>query len=642
MADTKLPDVGWYIEQFQDLREDYTDLRDMQGWMDKLDHVEYEAPEALRRLQWFVSFKSPQPRVSLDAGTRALSTLQDDLRIETPTVMKAVRRQLGGEGDPDSGYARQLAGEWEQSLQWQMRMALRRKQTLKSDMARSALKFGEITGNLIHLPTQIKAIRALGGNAARQQAALANGQFALALRNPQDVYTRYSEYMNEMVCAATLKEAQQIVDMWGDRASDLRAAIQDGHVAPNDPFIELDWTDRNSRTVLLFTGDDDNAVGGEPSYVVLPPQAPQYPFMSWLSVVGGSELEYDLRFRRSPMLMAVYLSELWIKQNVVGSLMISEPIATFGRPGLVKKGPGAANIITRYGTPGGEFIAGPLQDVKTLEKQGVDPGLREVYAQFSRVMDESTIARVLVTTESQPGEPYSGFDLRIKTALGTLMPFKQMMEAFQELSYRTKMLYCHYSGVPIEGFGQEKKLRGKRYQILPEDIDPAVLYLEVSQEAYAPVDRIQQVNAAQLLSRMNYPNYKILEELGSTNPESDMRVYVKEQLSNAYLEGKKQQILASAGDQLRQLIEQRAQQLHEEMMQPAAGGSGEATPEMAAGGVVPENMTPPGEGMNMEGIGGQGFAPPAGGTPPIRANPKAATFEGATGRTRRGEVGLGR
>jgi hypothetical protein len=46
----------------------------------------------------------------------------------------------------------------------------------------------------------------------------------------------------------------------------------------------------------------------------------------------------------------------------------------------------------------------------------------------------------------------------------------------------------------------------------------------------------------------------------------------------------------------------------------------------------------PGGGMGMEGVGGQGFNPEMGGTPPAQAFPAGNTYEQQTGRTRAGEA----
>src|SRR3989304_113151 len=340
MANSGIHEISWYIDQLGSLRDDYSDLRSMQEGMDRMDHISYEPPERIKQLQWFRSWRSTQPHKALLGGTTALSTLKDNLSVDPITVLKAVERMYGI-ADPTSGYAKTVAGDWEKAMQWQISLALQRKRTLKQDIARSGLKYGEIVGNLIHLPTQIGAIKALGGNPARQEAALQYGQFAVAMRNPTNIYSRHSDYMCEMVCSVVVKEAQNLVDFWGDRLFDLRSAIQAGDVEPNETFVEVDWTDRWARFVAVFKGDDSDAIQGDPEYVVLEPQEPQYPFMSWVDVVGGSGLEAEEKYRRQPLLMAVYLSEQWITQNVVGSLMTSEPIAEFGRPGVRKKGPGA-------------------------------------------------------------------------------------------------------------------------------------------------------------------------------------------------------------------------------------------------------------------------------------------------------------
>jgi len=314
--------------------------------------------------------------------------------------------------------------------------------------------------------------------------------------------------------------------------------------------------------------------------------------------------------------------------------VVSQPIAEFGRPTTEKQGPGAKDIRTRFGVPGGEWITGPMQKIVDHPRQGADPALRELFQQFNTTMDESTLARILVTSESAPGEPFAGFNLRIQTALGTLIPHKKTVERYYAGHHRNMLLQAHYSKTPIRGYGKGKADYGVTYIIEPEWIDPERIYLEVSQEADVPIDRIQKINGAVMLSReiKGLPAEYILEELGVDDPQRAIRQWKKEQYSLSYAAGRVQAVQMEASGEIQRIVQEQIQL----MMQQQQAQQQQASPQQGPGPTPPE----PGGGMGVPGqeaLGGIGNNPDMGGMPAAMANPEGATFEGATGMTRGGQ-----
>lgn len=624
MSDNKLFGVNpldYYKDRAKALIERDRPLQDMRKRMDDMVHADYEAPAALQDLQWFRTYRSSKPRDGLKAGVRSLSNFDEQVIIDPATVVNA----LGGIGDPDGKVAKEMAGSWERTLKWQMRQAQGRRLTFKPDATRSALLYDECVGSVIHLPTQIAGKKRLGLDTSRNEQALQYGDWAIINRNPQTVYIEESDFMVESVCSVMVRTAQEIVWSWGEAARDLQEAIEAGNVDPDGSYVEFDWTDRNVRAVWCAEGTDaEYAEAAE--YTILQPMEAQYPVFPWVAVIGGTNLD-EGEFRREPLLMSVYLTEQWLTQNIIGSLLVSESIAEFGRPKTEKQGPGAKDIRTRYGVPGGEWITGPMQKIVDHPRQGLDPALRELFTQFSGTIDEATLARILVTSESAPGEPFSGFNLRIQTALGTLIPYKKLVERYYAGIYRNMLLQAHYGNKRILGYGNGKADYGVTYVIEPDWIDPKRIYLDVRQEADVPIDRIQKINGAVMLSReiKGLPAEQILEELGVEDPQRAMRQWAKEQFRFAYLAGRTQAVqMESSGEIQRIVQEQMAMQAQRMAEQAGPGG-------------IPENV---GGGMGVPGqeaLGGLGNNPDMGGMPSAMANPEGATFEGATGMTRGGQ-----
>jgi hypothetical protein len=365
----------------------------------------------------------------------------------------------------------------------------------------------------------------------------------------------------------------------------------------------------------------------------------EWPFLPWFGVIGGTELEGAPEHARLPLLYAAYRSESWLTTNLIGTLLTSQPIAEFGKPGVKVMGPDPNRVKARYGQPGGRWQVPTLHDVQPMPRDGVDPGLQQLYLQFVSDMEESSLPRVLQTAESTPGEPFSGFNLRVATAMGKLMPFKEMGEEAIAQIYRIMLYSAHYSGHDIQGYDTSvfKGRKGKPYTIDSEDIDPARLYLEVKARPNLPLDKQQQVNTASIMSQqLGVSMTSILEDLGFNDPEGEIEEYEREQIRKTMLGARLERMRMEASGELQQMVMQQAQQMAEQMVAQqmeqaeAQAQAAEQEPNMAS--------QEPGLGgpAGVEGAEGEGFNPAGGGQPAAQMSPSGASYEGSTGEDRSG------
>jgi len=619
--------------------------------MDTMAHLDYELPESLRRLEWVRKFVSSSPYDALRAAVRALSNFDPRIKIEPVTV-------LGGlpEGTlADSRKAREKANEWEQALKWQFSLSEGRQGILLSDVIRSAIQYDAICGQIVYLPEQIKNVEAMGGNLQRYKAACRYGDFTIILHNPKNVHVRYSRYMTEAVLLATIVEPQEIVDFWGKAADKVAAKLKDDD-GP-EKYVLYDYSDYDSRCVWCVPGDNiERAKGyteqaGREAIVLLEPTKNKYPFLPWVCMRGGTNLDESPEFQHNPLLFPVWKAQQWTITNIVGTLTASEAIAEAAKPKLVIEGPGGDNVEVDYTVPGGRIDTG-MNKVIPLPQTGLDPAKKELLDRLDKVMNDSTVARILVTADTAPGESYSGYNLRINTAVGSLMPFKRLSERWLAECYRAMLYWIHYCGKTMTGYGRDSKRKGMIYKIESEDIDPENIYLSAELIPDVPTDRLQKVNAAIQMSReLRYPVVKILEELGETNPEGALKDWAKEQMWFAAIQGKLQLVQAQASNQIEQMAAQMAQQMMQQQMeqmqqsqsqtpppqfgQPTQQGMEGMPPEMAGmmGGAPPDLMG----GQGMPGVEGQGFNPGAGGMPAAMANPAGNVREQQTGVTALGQ-----
>lgn len=627
-----LHDWDFYLAEVSALIDRDQALRTMQAALDRMAHLEYSLPEPLQKLQWMRNYRTTAPYDALRGATRALSGLEETLNIEPISVMKALH-EAGL--DDDSLKARGIANAWEQALKWNMRKASTRAATYRSDLVWSAVNYDEICVQVVHLPTQIAAHSKLGKSSNRYKAALRHGPFAVLIRNPQTVHTRYSDFMAEAVVSITVQTPRQIVEMWGDAAQAVQALIDIEKA--EEYYLLIDYTDLEGRCVWAVPGDDESEVAKyEPdsdSFIeILAPTKLDYPFMPWVCVVGGTALDPSPEHRRLPLLYPIYRSELWLNANMVGSLSASMAVATAAQPRLHRSGPDPSSVEIDYTTPGATVDTTPGHDVKPLPTEGLDPAMAALFDRHLGEIDRATVSKVLVTADVSPGETFSGYNLRVKTAIGSLMPYKGLAERALEGIYTTMLYWGHYTGTDISGYGVSADDKGKKYSIPSEDVDPDCLYLAAGLTADVPIDRQQQVAVAvQMRQMLGMSDRTIYTWMGVADPEKEMADSAKDMWRKAMVQGYAQRIQMEDSGQLQQMAQQMAQQMMEQQMQAQQEQQQQGQDPNAMGGYGQEaNVATGTPGLGPEAQGPM-FDPSQGGIPAAQVNPVGATREGQTG-----------
>ena len=603
----------WYAEEAQDLIESYHLLRKDQHELDNIANLDWKLPKPLEDVGRR-AVKTTAPSDAIKAGARVLTVLDEIVEVDPITVSK----------DRDSKEATKKAAEWEDVLRWQLELATRRRSILKEDITRSALMYDEICGQIIHLPSQIKNVKAMGGNASRYEAALRNGQFAISLKNPQTVYTRYSEFGPEAVLHATVMRPKAIVDFWGERAGPLAGLVADQKA--DDYYVLFDYVDFDKRCVWAIPGDSVSAAAGEDDSLQILFEDNDLPFLPWVCVTGGTNLSGAPEKQRFPLLWPTMRAGLVDTVNIIGSLMLNEVIATASQPRLAKMGPDPDSIEIDYTDPTGEVSVPVGHEIEALTQQPVSPALRELYDRSLTDLQGGTIPRILVTAEAAPGEPFSGYNLRIQQAIASLMPYKRLSERWLEGMFRRMLEWAEHSGEAIEG--------PRGYKINPSNIKPDHIYLTVELTPYEPLDEQQKINSAIMAAReLPLPPEDILGMLNVADPDKAVKKHAKWQIFQAQLAGELEKIKMTASGEIQQMAQQMAQEMLQQQMQQAQ------QQQQQGGGPSPQQRErQPIQGI--EGVGGPGFDPAAGGQAPAGASPAGNVRELQTGLTRLGE-GLG-
>ena len=623
--------LAFYIERARDLIERDKDLRDMQEAMERMVHLDFELPRGLRELQWMRNIRVTAPYDAFRAARRILSGLDERLTVFPLN---------------DTEKERDRVNQWERALLWNFHLATMRSASFRGDIIGSAVLYDEIVAQVVHLPTQIRALSALGIPTHRHKAALRHGPFAIILHNPKHVHTVWSAYMLEAVLSTTVQTAAEIVNFWGEKAArDIARRIKENPDHAKEKYVVADFVDLQSRAVWAVHGDNAQVLGGTDTPIpILGPTENEYPFIPWAAVVGGNALDEDPVFRRQPLLLAVWKAEQWVTANILASLTTSEAIAEMARPKVKIRGPAADRIRAEYGTPGGAWRINDIQtDVADMQARTLDPALREAWDRFVSDMNQATLPRVLVTAEAQPGEPFGGFNLRLQTALGQLLPYKYLAERWYEEMFTRMLLWAHYTGEDIVGYETPKRTpegrlippRSSRpYVIDSEDIDPERIYLKVELSPDVPTDRVAKITAAiNLLERAKVDVRTVHEELGYTDSDRILERWAKDRIREAVLQARITEIQDALSGRLQDRALQLAQQMLAQQQAQAQAGQGPLAPPNRGTPPSPEQI----EGIGIPGVGGELFNPAAGGTPPSQASPVLNTREGQLNLTRRGE-----
>lgn len=557
---------------------------------DDMYHSDWSLPKALVDLEWVRKVISTDPHDAISAGTRVLSSLEPRIKVLPLADNQATKRR---------------ANEIERVLAWHLKQANSRRQgTIERDVVHSALRYDEITCQVIDLDYQIKQKDLFGGDSAREKAARRFGRFAINVYNPSETHVRYSSHMPEAVLLSQEKDAVEVVNDWGEYAKGLKElADQDGKVTL------YDYMDYSVRAVWAVpgTGLTPQASGAIP---ILGPEKHELPFLAWAAIVGGSTIERDAEHKRHPLLYSIYRAGQWETANVVKTLYTSEVIAHAAAPRGKEEGPNPDAVVVDYGDPARTAKVPPGNAFTPLPPPAIDRALSEIDDRLAASIDKATVSRVLQNGDVPSGTAFSTLNLATQTAVGALKPYKELAEKALAQVLTQMMLWAHYTQNDLRAYGTGKTDRGREYVVKWDEIDPEGIYIEVELTPDIPTDRQARIQGAVVAQQIGLSKERALEEIGVPDPEAEMKQTFYEQLVANKVQMLMRQEMAAMDMQIQQ-----AQQ--EAMMQAQAQAQAQ--------------MGPPG----IPGIEGAGFDPAAGGLPPAMMMP-GATREQQTGADRMG------
>lgn len=607
--------------------------------VDNMVHLNYELPREVRHLAGVHKVTSTEPFDAVMAAVRVLSATGPLIKIQ-----------------PLSGDRENIeqAETWEQVASWWFHNLNRRRgSTVLRDLVRSAVMYDEICVQTIYLPHQDRALRALRGEAG--QRAMRKGPFAFNVYNPRNVYTMHGDTGIEGVLLRRQVPAWKVVKFWGDRAAGLRDKLNmlQEDVGSTDAFQTVtvyDYIDDKTRAVWVVPSEHNiyMSPASTDAVDIVAPMAHELPFIPWISMVGGSNLEEEnTEHARMPMLYSVAQSDQWETLNVAETLVMSRALALAAKPAEQIEGPDPDSVETDYTDIGGRRIVPPGHSAQDLPPPQLDGGLLALADRVAQRVEASTVSRVL-SGSAPASSSFSSLNLLTQTAVGAITPYKVLAEmALAEGVSQMFQWVAEVETEPIIAYGSNRELG--QVLIYPDELPVEHLYVEVQLEPDVPTDRLQRANTAQLLNNLGYPSYRALEEAGVQDPKRAVREQMMEQLEQVELQNEIQrrqaqvqmEIEAAQRRQAFQLQMEEQQILQEQAAQQQAAaqqqqqGGFQGDPGLGVG--VPAGPQPTFAPAGIPGIEGQGFNPAAGGLPPQLAAPgEGSSFEGQTFEDREG------
>lgn len=575
--------------------------------IDAMHNVDWEMPESWRQTEWIRKYPSTKPADALDAAIRALSTKEPHLSVlpllpneETRAVFERIER----------------------GLMWVWRQMGRRGQFNPTRaIVTSAIKYDEITAQLVHIPTHNKGMTALGHNRKMQSGY---GDFSLIVHNPRNVHVQYSDLGFERVVLCKRMPYHKIIDFWGRNAGKLRESIEgDSHTALTDLADVYDYMDGDVRCVWVGRGAE---------YVLMEPTEHGLGFIPWACRVGGSNLEDLTENQRRPMLNTLLSGDLWHTSNLFRSLMLSLTMARAAEPTIASETPTGEGVDVDATEPIGQIKSRPGEKVTKLPPSEIGQSIQGMYQMLGGEMETSAGINLLQMNSAPSGMAFATYNAMMQAAMASINPHKQTAELAIADIFGLMVSWSKYSGKDLVSYDDRQRnvkdgvpTYGAQETIaaaeMPEYDD---FCATVKLTEYVPSDEMGKINGmTMLVQNLSYPVARALETLDVSDPKVALEEWGTEQRDKAAVmeEVKDIQFEAEMMRQRRQMQMQQEMAMQQQQQAMQQQGGGNPVPPGQPGSnqpMMPENMSMQ---APFENAGGQSFAGNFGGSSPLAAAP---------------------
>jgi hypothetical protein len=623
-------------------------LHKMYRAMDRYFRNDWKLPPEMAGKQWTYKSVDTSPHNALNTATKVLSAEKPKIKI------------LPAGPDPDD---KAKANKMERGLLWELLKANKRARSrIVPDVSRSALRYDRVCIQVIHLPHHYDSIEAavnessssdevkmqkLSDLAITRKAALRLGNYAINVRNPQNVFTNHTPMGLEAVMLVQVMTGKEIFDTWGEKASFL---VTDDVEWQSQKWNLVDYSDHVHRMVWVVAEQASSVV--DESKILIQGRH-GLPFIPWVDRVGGTGLDDEAEYQCKPFLESIYRSKSWEATNVIRTLGLSEVIKYAGAPRSKSKTSHGGGVKVQYGGDGSQINLKTGEEWDPIPPPAIDTALMQWFDRFKNELNAQTSVQVLADLNFPAGTAYATINAVLQTAIASLQPYKMLAEMALADMFEIMLWWVDFTGVPIQSFGLSKGDEGTHYDITKEDFSVESLYLTVELNASAPTDRTERINAGVMLYK-NLPvaAEEVLSDIGYADPLKVMRDRSMEEMVNnetslqiqqrqqeAQLQMQAQALpiqmqMQQAQMQMQMQMQQMQMQMQAQAQQGMQGPGGQQQPSGEQG-------VPPGaEGADAEFFAaaeGQGYNQAEGGISTNQLAP-GATRETLSGADARGQA----
>lgn len=590
-----------YYDLAQSLMEYYRPRNDLFSQMDDMYYSRWSMPEGMP--QWVLKVVNTDPHDVIQTTVRTFATLKPRFKIMPMKNDEANRDR---------------ANKIETALQYNFhRAGLRNDASVTWDVMFSAAMYAEVAAQVVYLPYQEKVLDAMGVDSRRVKAAKRFGDFAFIVHNPANIYPEWSEYGLEGVLAVRKQTVEEFKQTWGKLAAD---------VDPSEDRVSYvttyDYTNYEKRCVFAVMSELDEITLDGTGVTILE-QENKLGFIPYAIRRFGNSLSTESEERVGPILQSVINSGQWNMLNVMDSLDASLSIQRAAAARYAGEFPIGKDAEIDNTEPEGMLkLPAGTRNFQPLPGSQVDNRLSaNKLDQKSRIW-QGTVARALQTLEFPSGTAYSSVNQILSTATNSLAPYKLVgQHALEEIAYQMLCWGKYYDKEygngksTLYGVYDSKSKAGDGFDIPYNTIDPDDISIEAVLTADLPIDKLQQINGAVLLkNNFKVPEDDLLEDIGIGDPMEAAQRRRLDDYKDIFIQADLKRVMdaqALETAQMQMQMQMQAQQAQQQQMQEQQMQAQQQAAQQQAqaqGNAAPAN----------ENLGGQGFNPAQGGTPPVQ------------------------
>lgn len=555
--------------------------------IDRMTDLEYDLPEAFAKIPGHHKVTRPDPYVDVLTATNALAATEPEIKID-PMANKLADKKV--------------ANERERWLRWQLRKLDNRSGgSVISKIIESAFKYHAVTFSTRHVDYAKRAKEEMTGR--RRAMRRAHSPFAWTYYNPQDVYWQSSEDGLERVLAVSVEPLQTVLDEYGKKAASLEKKLR-AQAKTEAPFK---WVTKfcyyDYEVFKIWVVPTSTTSPAKPSASDAVWLMDEKNDLGFIPFVCEEQVSTSVRDKHKPLLYATYKSRWWETQNALETIGMTQTIINGAEPGWIEETPsGESKVVYEYEhVAGGVAIVPPGHKLQKVARTQLDSAIITQAERLSNWQAQSGAARAL--TGGIGDEAFAASSLKLTVGGATIAPGNKLARRaiaeglFQILAWTT---IAEKETVYV--MGDEKDMPEEGWGVSPNEIDLASVYIEVTLRQDNPLGKLQAANAGAIMKQFGVSDESIMEDIGISDPQGEMKRRAIEELSQAMLRQTIKQIDAATDMQLQQQMMAMQQQATQPPPMPdGAMGTNEIYSNPTPMNAMPPTGIPEGPGFNSNG-----------------------------------------